>query len=109
MRVCTVIGRVVSTVKHPALQGRTILAVVDEKKGRDPKNPLDLAIDGGVATVQRTEDAPVAMADISSWGTLMLGGGDATHLALSGRLQGDPNVVNSCFRTSHEPWNDVDF
>ena len=68
-----------------------------------------LTIDGGVATVQRTEDAPVAMADISSWGTLMLGGGDATHLALSGRLQGDPNVVNSCFRTSHEPWNDADF
>ena len=46
MRVCTVIGRVVSTAKHPALRGRTILAVVDEKKGRDPQNPLDLAIDG---------------------------------------------------------------
>jgi microcompartment protein CcmK/EutM len=46
MRVCSVIGHVVSTVKHPALVGRTILAVIDEKNIDDLQAPLQLAIDG---------------------------------------------------------------
>lgn len=68
-----------------------------------------ITIDGGAATVSRTEDKPQAVADISAWSSLLLGGVDATHLALAGRLQGDPMVVNRFLRTNQEPWCDVDF
>lgn len=67
-----------------------------------------LSVERGRATVTRTEDPPAAVTDIATWGTMLLGDGDATHLALAGRLHGDPSEVNRFFRTSRSPWNDVD-
>ncbi len=45
MKLCRVIGRVVSTSKHPCLEGRTIL-VLESAAGRgDPAEPWQLALD----------------------------------------------------------------
>ena len=46
MKVCTVIGHVVSTVKHPALEGQKILVVRGVEGRSEPVNYLHLAIDG---------------------------------------------------------------
>ena len=46
MRVCRVIGQVVSTVKHPVLTGRTILVVSPSAERGDPTVPMQLAVDG---------------------------------------------------------------
>ena len=45
MKLCTVIGRVISTSKHPALEGRTLL-VLEPTPGRgDPSEPMQLGVD----------------------------------------------------------------
>jgi ethanolamine utilization protein EutN len=45
VKLCTVIGRVISTIKHPALEGRTLL-VLEPAAGRgDPNEPMQLAVD----------------------------------------------------------------
>ena len=46
MRVCRVIGYVVSTAKHPALEGRKILVVSPVEGRGDPTVAMQLAIDG---------------------------------------------------------------
>ena len=46
MRVCRVIGQVVSTVKHPVLMGRTILVILPSEGRGDPAVPMQLAVDG---------------------------------------------------------------
>ncbi len=68
-----------------------------------------LTIEGGTATIARTQDKPDATADIATWSALALGGRDATDMAVSGRLQGNATAVNRFLRTSHLPWCDVDF
>ena len=45
MRRCRVIGHVVATAKHPAIQGKKIL-VVTGTGGDDPAEPMGLAVDG---------------------------------------------------------------
>lgn len=45
MKLCTVIGRVVATSKHPSLQGRTILVLRPAAGRGDPAEPLQLAVD----------------------------------------------------------------
>jgi ethanolamine utilization protein EutN len=46
MRVCRVIGHVVATAKHPAIQGKKILVVADSPDRGDPGKPMELAVDG---------------------------------------------------------------
>ncbi|MBI2503139.1 MAG: hypothetical protein HYW07_07875 [Candidatus Latescibacteria bacterium] len=46
MRMCKVIGHVVTTVKHPILEGRKILVVSGLEGVNDPTVPMQLAIDG---------------------------------------------------------------
>ena len=46
MRMCRVIGHVVSTVKHPIIQGKKILVITGEAGSDDPTVPMGLAIDG---------------------------------------------------------------
>ena len=46
MKLCRVIGRVVATSKHPALEGRTILVLKPSAGRGDPAEPMQLAIDG---------------------------------------------------------------
>ena len=46
MRLCRVIGHVVATAKHPALQGKKILVVTGVSGGDDPARPMGLAVDG---------------------------------------------------------------
>ena len=46
MRVCRVIGFVVATAKHAALEGRRILVVSPESGRGDPTVPMQLAVDG---------------------------------------------------------------
>ena len=46
MRVCRVIGHVVATAKHPAIQGKKILVVADSAERGDPGKPMGLAVDG---------------------------------------------------------------
>ena len=46
MRVCKVIGHVVATAKHPALEGRKILVVSPVAGRGDPTVPMQLAVDG---------------------------------------------------------------
>ena len=45
MKLCTVIGRVIATSKHPCLQGRTLLVVRAAPGRGDPAEPLQLAVD----------------------------------------------------------------
>jgi ethanolamine utilization protein EutN len=46
MRVCTVIGHVVTTAKHPILEGRKLLVVSGLEGKNDPTVPMQLASDG---------------------------------------------------------------
>ncbi len=46
MRVCRVIGFVVATAKHTALEGRRILVVSPVEGRGDPTVPMQLAVDG---------------------------------------------------------------
>jgi ethanolamine utilization protein EutN len=46
MRVCKVIGYVVSTAKHPCLESRKILVVAALAGRGDPTVPMQLAVDG---------------------------------------------------------------
>lgn len=46
MRVCTVVGHVVTTAKHPILEGRKLLVVSGLEGKNDPTVPMQLAIDG---------------------------------------------------------------
>jgi microcompartment protein CcmK/EutM len=46
MRRCRVIGHVVATAKHPAIQGKKILVVTESPAGADPSTPMGLAVDG---------------------------------------------------------------
>ena len=46
MRVCRVIGHVVATAKHPAIQGKKILVGADFAERGDPGKPMGLAVDG---------------------------------------------------------------
>lgn len=46
MRLCRVIGHVVATAKHPALQGKKILIVTGSPERGDPSTPMGLAVDG---------------------------------------------------------------
>lgn len=46
MRVCTVVGHVVTTAKHPILEGRKLLVVSGLEGMNDPTVPMQLAIDG---------------------------------------------------------------
>ncbi len=48
-------------------------------------------------------------ADIATWSALVLGGRDATDMAVTGRLQGNAAAVNRLPRTIHLPWCDEDF
>ena len=45
MRLCRVIGYVVCTAKHPALEGRKILVVSPVEGRGDPTVPMQLAAD----------------------------------------------------------------
>ena len=45
-------------------------------------------------------------ADIATWSALVLGGRDATDMAVTGRLQGNAAAVN---RPLHLPWCDENF
>ena len=98
----------VLTARSYEWQGEIVIGSVDWEFTSNT-GQFRIVVEDGKATVSRTEDKPVAVADISAWATLLLGGGDARHLLLAGRLQGDPMAVNRCFRTSSMPWNDVDF
>ena len=46
MKLCKVIGYVVSTAKHPALEARKILVVSPVAGRGDPTVPMQLAVDG---------------------------------------------------------------
>lgn len=46
MRICKVIGQVVTAIKHPSLAGRTILAVAESPGRGDPSVAMQLAVDG---------------------------------------------------------------
>ena len=46
MRLCKVIGYVVTTVKHPILEGKKLLVVSGLEGLNDPTVPMQLAIDG---------------------------------------------------------------
>ena len=46
MKVCRVIGRVISTSKHPALEGKKILVLLPVEGKGDPAEPMQLAVDG---------------------------------------------------------------
>ena len=46
MRVCRVIGHVVTTAKHPILEGKKLLLVSGLEGLNDPTVPMQLAIDG---------------------------------------------------------------
>ncbi|MEW6756561.1 MAG: EutN/CcmL family microcompartment protein [Candidatus Latescibacterota bacterium] len=45
MKLCRVVGRVVSTSKHPALEGRTLLVLEPAAGKGDPAEPLQLGVD----------------------------------------------------------------
>jgi predicted acetyltransferase len=68
-----------------------------------------LVVENGQAAVTRTQDRPDIVVDIAGLGALVLGGIDARHLVLTGRMQGDAQVTNQYFRGDVEPWCDVDF
>ena len=51
MRLCKVIGYVVATVKHPALEGQKILVVSGVEGRGDPTVPMQLAVDGAGAGI----------------------------------------------------------
>ena len=68
MRVCKVIGHVVATVKHPSLEGRTILAVSESPGRGDPTVPMQLAVDGvgaGVGDEVMVSESGAAGADVT--------------------------------------------
>ena len=46
MKMCKVIGHVVSTSKHPSLEGKKILVVEPLEGKGDPTEGMQLAIDG---------------------------------------------------------------
>jgi ethanolamine utilization protein EutN len=46
MKICTVIGHVVSIAKHLALEKTKILVVRGVEGKSDPESPLQLAVDG---------------------------------------------------------------
>ena len=46
MRVCRVIGHVVATAKHPALEGGKIMVISGVEGRGDPTVPMQLAVDG---------------------------------------------------------------
>lgn len=46
MKMCKVIGHVVSTSKHPSLEGKKILVVEPLEGKGDPTEAMQLAIDG---------------------------------------------------------------
>ena len=46
MRVCTVIGHVVASAKHPALEACKIMVVAPTDEGGDAAEVLQLAVDG---------------------------------------------------------------
>ena len=46
MRLCKVIGHVVATAKHPAIQGKKILVVTGSLERGDPSTAMGLAVDG---------------------------------------------------------------
>lgn len=46
MKLCTVIGRVVATSKHPCLEGRTLLLLRAATGRGDPAEPVQVAVDG---------------------------------------------------------------
>jgi len=45
VKVCTVIGRVIATSKHPSLQGRTLLLLVARPGRGDPAEAVQVAVD----------------------------------------------------------------
>lgn len=45
MKLCQVIGRVISTSKHPCLDGRRILVLRSLAGRGDPSEPMQLAVD----------------------------------------------------------------
>ena len=45
MKLCRVIGCVVSTSKHPALEGRTLLVLRPVPGRGDPSEPMQVAVD----------------------------------------------------------------
>lgn len=45
MKVCRVIGRVVATAKHAALDGRALLVLRPEPGRGDPAEPMQIAVD----------------------------------------------------------------
>jgi ethanolamine utilization protein EutN len=51
VKLCTVIGRVIATSKHPCLEGRTLLVLRAPEGRGDPAEPLQLAVDGVGARV----------------------------------------------------------
>ena len=46
MKICRVIGRVVATSKHPALEGKKILVLLPVEGRGDPTETMQLAVDG---------------------------------------------------------------
>jgi ethanolamine utilization protein EutN len=46
VKLCRVVGQVVATAKHPALQGRKIMVVRPEPDRGDPTEAMQLALDG---------------------------------------------------------------
>jgi ethanolamine utilization protein EutN len=67
MKICTVIGHVVSIAKHPALEKTKILVVRGVEGKSDPESPLQLAVDGvgaGIGSEVVVTESGVAGAQI---------------------------------------------
>ena len=70
-----------------------------------------LDVDGGVASVTRTDTADIEL-DVEDLGALCLGGRSAVELTLAGRISGPPNAVerlDTMFRGTRAPWNPIIF
>ncbi len=45
MKICRVIGKVIATAKHPALEGRALLVLRPEPERGDPAEAMQIAVD----------------------------------------------------------------
>ena len=51
MKRCRVIGHVVSSSKHPVLDGKKLLVITHHEEAGDPSSGVELAVDGAGAGV----------------------------------------------------------
>jgi predicted acetyltransferase len=86
--------------------GEVTFAVVDEFRPTT-SGTFRMQVEGGAATMSRSDDEPDLSIDVDVLGALYLGGGDAPAYAAAGRIRGRaPQVseLHRLFRTVARPW-----